>query len=639
MKFLLLPKASFFILLVLCLNQVNSAETKYKVSDIPPKLLIDAKAVVRNSETVFEISGINKAVMKVTYAITILNANGINNSVLIRFYDKFLSVRKIRVDLYDQNGVAINNGFNLSVKDYSANSGYSIYEDNRVKLLDPKYRTTPFTVEYTYEIVYDGLLFYPDWTVYEDYNIAVEKSRFAIIAPNGFKIRYLEKLIVDKCKKSEGKDKTTYAWTAENMTAIKKEPYSLSIEEYTPVVYTAPSDFEMGSYKGNLESWNNFGKWINLLGQGRNILSPETNEKVKKMVSGIDNESDKIKVLYHYLQNKVRYVSIQKGIGGWQTINAETVDRLSYGDCKALSNYMKSLLDIAGIKSYYTLVYAGENVPVIKSEFPSNQFNHVIICVPINSDTIWLECTSQHIPFGYLGTFTDNRNVLLTNENGGFLVKTKNYSINDNKQIRRAFVDLNAEGNATASIKTEFKGTLYDKVCWVLQMDETDKRKDVQTRINIPSYNLVSFSHKEDRNILPCINENLKLDLSGYGAVIGNKILFNPNLMTKLDKLPYKTRERRSDIIIKRSFNEIDTITYKIPVSYKLDQIPEKIIIASRFGEYWSEISTDNNAITYIRKFSLFSGSYPVSDYSDFVDFFEKISTADEHKIALARIN
>jgi len=56
-------------------------------------------------------------------------------------------------------------------------------------------------------------------------------------------------------------------------------------------------------------------------------------------------------------------VSIQIGIGGWQPFDASTVQRLSYGDCKALANYMKTLLEAVGLSANYCLVNAGKMHP------------------------------------------------------------------------------------------------------------------------------------------------------------------------------------------------------------------------------------------------------------------------------------
>ncbi len=627
-----------FLIIHLVVISANAADVKYKVADIPKELISNASAVVRNSETVFEISDKNTVVQRVTYAITILNEKGIEKSVLTEFYDKFLSVRKIKADLYDQYGVPVKNKANVRVEDYSANDGSSLYADIRVKFIDPKYRTLPFTVEYTYEISYDALFYYPDWMVYNDYNISVEKASLTVLTPKGFKFRYLEKNAIDSCRITEAEGKTKYSWAYKNMPAIKKEPFSTSWEDYTPVVYSAPGDFEVEGYKGNIESWKSFGSWINLLGKGRNVLDAETNAKIKSMVSGIDSDNEKIRVLYNYFQNKVRYVNVSIGIGGWQTIEAEKVDHVSYGDCKALTNYMKSLLDVAGIKSYYTLVRAGESAPAIRADFPSNQFNHAILCVPVKNDTIWLECTSQLIPFGYLGSFTDDRKALLTDETGGTLVSTRKYSISDNLQLRKAVVELSPDGNATSNVVTSYKGILYDKEFMILHKDETDRRKFVQSGISIPSYNLVSLSFREDKSLIPSVREDLNLKLINYGVITGNKIIIKPNLMTRVNKPPYMTRERKSEICIRRPYNEIDTVIFKMPAGFKMDLLPEKISITTKFGDYSSEVISGNKGVSYIRTFKLFKGNYPAAEYPDFVNFFEKISRSDEGKMAFIRI-
>ena len=79
---------------------------------------------------------------------------------------------------------------------------------------------------------------------------------------------------------------------------------------------------------------------------------------------------------------------------------ASDVDKLGYGDCKALTNYTKTLLDAVDVESYYTVVYGGKRIRNIDKEFSATEGNHVILCLPNEEDYIWLECTSQKTPFG-----------------------------------------------------------------------------------------------------------------------------------------------------------------------------------------------------------------------------------------------
>ncbi|MGD0582111.1 MAG: DUF3857 domain-containing protein [Bacteroidales bacterium] len=620
------------------------SQPKYRVSDIPKDLMTNARAVVRNSETVFEISDAGKAVKKITYALTILNQNGIDKSVFYDFYGKFETIKKFEWNLYDQDGNRIRNNFSVQLQDYSAISGYSLYEDNRVKFLDPNYRATPFTVEYKYEVDYDGLLNYPDMQVYDAYNISVEKMVFSIIVPGGFKFRYLQKSLSDSCfenienEKKNGKVSFVYKWTVINRPALREEPFSPDLEEFTPAVFTAPNEFEISGYKGNLVSWTEFGKWIKEINEGRTKLGPETSAKIKELLSQKKSDKEKIEFLYHYLQEKVRYVSIQVGFGDWQTIDAETVDRLSYGDCKALSNYMKSLLDLAEIKSYYTLAMAGEAAPEIRDKFPSNQFNHVIICIPLQNDTTWLECTNQDIPAGYIGKFTDDRHVLLIGDDGGVLVRTKKYNINDNQQQRRAVVKLTGDGNGESSVLTVYKGLNYDDIYRVIIMDDADRKKDIQKRIPIRSFTVDKFRYSEEKKVIPSVTEELDLGLPNYGTITGNRILFNPNLMTRFGKLPYRMTDRKSIVHVKRPYIQTDTIVFKLPVSYKVEQVPENRAITTKFGEYVTSVNYDMQEVRYVRTFKLFNGDFPASDYPDFVNFCEKTSTLDERKVVLIRL-
>jgi transglutaminase-like putative cysteine protease len=626
-----------FFLLTWVSIQCYPQKLHYKFEDIPKELLKNAHLVVRKKEYKFIITDISKAVLEVKLVFTVLNDNGINDSKIAIEYGKFTKVRGFKRTIYNEFGEKVKIPSISKVLDYSAISGFSLYEDNRVKYFDPHQKTPPFTVEYSYKIRYKGLFFYPQWQLYDDYNISIEKSRFEIVVPEDLDIRYYSSNSKAKPKIIKGENQKSYIWDTAMIKAIVEEPYSLPLSEYMPVVYTAPVDFEISGYKGNLETWQNFGDWIELLNKNKDNIPDKTKNELFELVGDIGNDYEKIKTLYQYMQNSTRYVSIQIGIGGWQPFSAETVNRLGYGDCKALSNYTKSLLNVIGIKSYYTLVSAGSDAPNLIIDFPSSQFNHAILYVPLKNDTVWLECTNQNIPFGYIGSFTDDRDVLVIDGDSSKIVHTKVYTDNENRKINNAIVNILPNGDGDAKIITKYKGVYYDDIQLNLRSDN-EKRKDlIYSNLQIPDFNLINFKYEEVKTEIPEVKEWLEVELINYCKPFGDRLLLDLNLMNRIENAPRQIENRLSDIIIRRSKVEIDTIFYRIPYKYVLESIPEEISELNEFGKYYSKVELSDQNIMYIRQYEINKGTYPKEKYNELIEFYQRILQHDKVKVLLVK--
>jgi hypothetical protein len=629
------------LVVLLCTFTINGVwaakEIKYPISEIPAELKQNAKAVVRLERREFELKSENKATEKVTLVISILNENGLDVAHFAEFYNRFIQLGHVSASVYDENGQFLHRIKQEDIQDISATSGGTVYDDNRMKIFDPKTKDYPFTVEYNYEKEYNGIFIFPTWLLLKDYNISVEKALFRVISPNKKDIRIKQANFDQQPVITTENGKVVQCWEISGLRAWEQEPFSEHVIEYTPVIRLAPGFINFGGVSKDFVSWKDFGLFITELNKGRSKLPEETIAKLQELTKNANSELEKIQLVYAYMQEKTRYVSIQEGIGSWQPIPAEDVDRLGYGDCKALSNYMKSLLDCIGVKAYYTLVNAGSSALKMDSAFPCNQFNHAILCVPMQADTLWLECTSQHIPCGYISTFTDDRSVLLIDDEGGKVVRTKSYSAIENRKDSRLDVTLDEAGNATVDVSAKYVGVQYDRISPLFQMDQLDQKRYLTNRIDIPNFTLQSFQHQEFRERIPYATENLHLDLPNYGSKIGNRMIVSLNVMNKQNTVPIECPDRGSDVVIRRPMMEIDTVVFTIPDGYQVEKVPEMISLSGQFGTYSAKATTTENRIIYTREFKIDQGYYPPETYADLKSFIQDISKADLMKCLLVK--
>jgi transglutaminase-like putative cysteine protease len=626
------------IILFLCFTcycSFGKETPKYVVSQIPEEFKQNVNAVFWEDKMVFEIQAEDRASFRMFQAITILNSNGSTHAKVAVFYDKLSKVTTLKGTVYDADGKVIKRVKPSDIHDHSLFDGYTLYSDNRLKEIDLSNGNYPYTIEYEYEVEYRFLFSIPDFSA-GDEKISILNSEFTLIYPRELKPQFLSHNIDIKPQVTQLNETTeSISWKFKNVKPLTLEPMSLNRSELMPLIEVAPTRFAFDGYKGNMESWNSFGLWINSLNKGRDVLPNETKQKVMAIAKEFPDPKEKVMALYKYMQDKTRYVSIQLGIGGFQPFDATVVDVNGYGDCKALSNYMVSLLSTIGIKAHYVLVYAGRSNPKLKTNFPSSQFNHAIVCVPMERDTIWLECTSQTNPFGYMGSFTGNRKALAITDNGAAIVNTPVYNENHNKQIRTADVVLSDNGNARAKVTTLYAGIQYENggLSFVMGNNNDGQKKWLQNNTSIPVFDINSFNITEKKNIIPEATVNVDLTLNKFATVSGKRIFLTPNLMNRSSFIPPKVDERKTPVVLRTAYEDIDTINYTVSDQIYPEFLPEPIKFKSRFGEYEATFKLQQGKVTYTRKVIMRQGEFPAESYQELIDFYKSVSRADNTKI------
>lgn len=418
----------------------------------------------------------------------IYNAEGLSHAYTSLFYDKLNRIERFELEMKDvKSGKTLQKAKIKDMIDVAIYSNSTVFDDNRRKFYELKSGTFPIEVNIITETKSSTNFNLPTWIPVHRYNQKIEKSSLTVIYPKEIGLRYLEKNLLGTKEEKEENGIMSITWQETDLPV--QEPDMNEEDDHR--VLLAPVNFSVEDFKGEMNDWSGMADWLYRLNAGRDQLPEELKIKVHELTDGLDNSYDKIQVLYSYLQENFRYVSIQLGIGGWQTISSEEVSKYAYGDCKGLTNIMKAMLAEASIDSNYTLVFAGDGEEDIEVDFPSNQFNHVILQVPTESDPIWLECTSNLLPAGYLGSFTKNRHVLVTKEGGGYLTKTPNYSDSVWNQSRSSTsIKLDDRGDAWIETDFQIKGNYAEDLIYVKNSFDDRKQKDFFNR-NSPISGLI----------------------------------------------------------------------------------------------------------------------------------------------------
>lgn len=628
----------FFLLFVF---NTADAQENYAASLISKDLLPYASAIVRNDELSIEVQDLANTIVHARFAVTVLNKNGDHLASIHLAHDKSQSIKFVKGAIYDEFGKPISKFSEGDFEDSNAWDGFSLFEGTKIKSYTPSVTSYPYTVFYEYELRLKQTLDFPGWTSTSSFGVAVEKSSFTFTCKPDFNIRYKIKNMPDNVKISNNsKGLKTYEWSVQNLKAMKYEPFSPYRDKYFKSIEISPEKFTYYGISGSFTNWKEMGKWYydNLL-QNRKQLPGETIQHIKEITSDISDPKLKAKKVYEYMQNKTHYVSIQVGIGGLQPFLASDVDKQNYGDCKALVNYTQALLDAIDIKSYYCVVQSGRDYKVgLMDDFASvGQGNHIILCLPFKNDTTWADCTSQTIPFGYLGDFTDDRAVLACTPDGGKLLHTPKYTYKDNLENRKANFTINKDGELSGDVTTLFKGTDYEERDWLVSESQTERYKMIQRIYPINNMEIEKLELVQDKSFDPVTTENIKLKASEYASVSADKINFMVNPARHTNEAPKRIINRLNSVYINRGFTEEDEIKYTLAAGFRSQKEPLNISLDKPFGKFTATMKINGNQLIYKRKLVLIDGTYDKDTYTDLVDFYQEIYDADSYSATLIK--
>lgn len=626
----------FFLFLSLqVLAQSGAAQSTYSVAGIPAECLPSANSVVRVHETSYVIEKPDEAEVEEWVVVTIFNKTGASNARWEELDDEFIKIKSLKGSLYDAEGQLIRESEKQDVRDYGSFSENE-FANAKTKMLEMDYGTFPFTVEFRVRKTIKGFFRIPDFVV-QELGQSVVSSTLSFTAPVNYSYQW--KGIRTEAKpiiKESGAEKTS-TWKFSKMPAIAKEPYNPFFKDEYAKIIIAPVQVSINGYVGNFSNWQQIGKFFYGLNENRDVLSPEMQAIVQQLIAGKKTNREKIDAIYKYLQQNHRYVSIQIGIGGWQTLDAAFVEQKKYGDCKALSNYMYSMLKVAGIESYVADIYAGsKGAPEWYDDTPIPYANHVIVYVP--GEDMWLECTSNTVPTGYLGDFTAGRQALLLTPQGGKVVRTPPQTASDNTQISHISIRLDETGSAEVHTSIRTTCDLHERYRALLaQMKQPDIEKDFVENAGFPIAQLHKLQISTSA-LTPQADVDYALKINNLVTKSGKR-MFVPIHKINPFKRSLPANDKRSlDLIMRDAYTLTDTIEVQMPVGFSLESLPQEKHLESEFGRFDFQAARQDNVVHIVRHIEIQPVSVPAARYNEVRQFYQDVTKADGAQMVLLKL-
>lgn len=633
-------KRYVFSCIFLALTLLSYAqETTYPVAAIPDSLMQNANAVIRLHEMNVTIESQRSMTITEKRIVTVLNEKGMGVLGASAQYDKTTTVRNISATVYDAAGKEIKKIKRKDFRDVCPTGGFVFFSDTRMIYLDYTPTQYPFTLVFDCETHTSNTAFIYPWRPIDCLYSGVERSVFSIRFPEKLGMKKKELHFSGFNIARQTQTATQLVYTAANIPPQKREPFSPDFDNIYPKVVFGLDHFSLEGVDGTATTWKDFGLWYSeKILTGTTELPEATKQKMKALVGTEKDPVKKARIVYDYVQQKSRYVNVSVGIGGWKPMPASDVDRLGYGDCKALSNYTGALLRAVDVPAYYTIVFADDGKRNIDPDFVTMQGNHVMLAVPDGNHYVWMECTSQDIPFGYQAEFTDDRNVLLVKPEGGEIAHTKKYDDQTNVQNSKGVMAISAAGQLSGAVSIASEGSQY------MGKYQLETKPPLETEAhykeywdNIGNLKIKKTAFRNDKEQVR-FTEDIELEAPNYGSFSGNRMMFAVNAFNQFSLNVKRARNRKTPFEIARGSFDQDEIAIELPDGFAIEALPQGIALSGKFGTYKTEIiKTDDKHLVYKRSLLLKEGFYTNIEYEDFRAFMEQISRNDNAKLVLIK--
>ncbi|WP_162179965.1 DUF3857 domain-containing protein [Bryobacter aggregatus] len=457
-------------------------------------------------------------------------------------------------------------------------------------------------------------------------------SRFQITPPAGWKA---EAKAYDGASATATIDGGTYTWEARKLDYLEREPGAPQYASLVPRIRVTliPPAGQTSAALPTFATWKDVSIWTTKITDPKSEVTAAVEAKARSLASGKEG-LDKVKAIGDYVQS-LRYVAISTDIskgGGYVPHSADEVLRMSYGDCKDKANLMKTMLKVVGVESWMVSIYSGDP-RYTREDWPSPmQFNHAIVAISTPAETnnaasfthpalgrmMLFDPTDSIVPFGHIPDHEQGALALVLAGEKGTLIEAPKTSPTQNHTARKWDVTLAANGSLVGKLEETMTGQeAFD----ALALDKTVQKdrlgKYIEARMTAAIPGSVVTEVKENYEVASkTYTRTIQFNAETYARIMMGKLWMVKSSPMSYESMPVLNKATRTQPLVLQPVSFSETITWHLPSTLKIDELPDPDKMEAGFGKYDSTWKTEDGAVRVERQLELQAEVVPVAQYA-----------------------
>lgn len=510
-------------------------------------------------------------------------------------------------------------------------------------------------------VAYEYTMRYPLYSGNEPWEfqnpIPTAKSVFEIDLPAGWQHRALWRKYTSV--QPTQVQPNCFRWELANIPAIDLDSVQLAPAEEALAgrmeVYFAATTLPDGPEEAP-ELWTRIGAWYTQLAAPESEGPADIATVSRALTDSNADFMSRIQKVADYMQQKIRYVGIEIGIGGYVPHSAEDIYRNQYGDCKDKVTLMVAMLDAVGVRATWVMVDTDRGVidPAVPSligdhmiaaiEIPNGYHNpalKAVITAKTGKRYLIFDPTNQYVPIGLLPTYLQGSTGLLMAGSNSEAVTLPILAPDSDTLDRAASFTLAADGSLTGSATVTHLGASSGSLRYLLVMsNDTEKRQKLENalRNDFSSFQVNSEDIKNARNLDQPLIMSYDITAASYAKHAGDMLLVRPRVLgsdaTALDDVSRKYPIEFSSTRVWR-----DSFDVKIPPGYKVDDLPDPVNVDTGFASYHSDVKVTSGVLHYSRELIVKKLEISAEDYPVLRKFENEIYTDENRDAVLTKTN